>query len=89
MQNFNHKKPPIFSQKIVENRDHNIDPCSIIYKHCRVCSPPEANPAIASYNAKSSGARFENKMIFFIYEKRSSLLQRWRCSCKFQSRRIG
>jgi MFS family permease len=29
------------------------------------------------------------KQIFFYFEKRSSLLQRWRCSCKCQSRRIG
>jgi hypothetical protein len=32
------------------------------------------------YNATGSLARFEN--IFFVFEKRSNLLQRWRCSCK-------
>jgi hypothetical protein len=32
---------------------------------------------------------FHLKNIFIFYEKRSSLLQRWRWSCKFQSRRIG
>jgi hypothetical protein len=40
------------------------------------------------YNAMSSLVRFENN-IFVFYEKRSSLLQRRRCSCKFNSRRIG
>jgi hypothetical protein len=29
------------------------------------------------------------KNIFFYFEKRSSLQQRWRCSCKFRSLRIG
>jgi hypothetical protein len=48
-----------------------------------------ANPTIASYNATDSLARFENKIIFFYFEKRSSLLQRWRCSCKFKSRRFN
>jgi hypothetical protein len=33
--------------------------------------------------------RFENKNILFYFEKRSSLLQRWLCSCKFKSRRLG
>jgi hypothetical protein len=32
---------------------------------------------------------FQNLKIFFYFEKRSSLLQRWRCSCKFKIRRIG
>jgi hypothetical protein len=41
------------------------------------------------YNATGSPARFENKNILFYFEKRSSLLQRWRCSCKFRGRRIG
>jgi hypothetical protein len=39
------------------------------------------------YNATGSLARFENKNILFCFEKRSSLLQRWRC--KFKNRRIG
>jgi hypothetical protein len=49
-----------------------------------------ANPTTLSYNASvvkfynatGSPARFENKNIFFFFEKRYSLLQRWRCSCK-------
>jgi hypothetical protein len=40
-------------------------------------------------NAKSSLVRFEMKNIFSCFEKGSSPLQRWRCSCKFPSRRIG
>jgi hypothetical protein len=39
------------------------------------------------YNATGSLARFENKNILFYFKKRSSLLQSWRCSCKFKSRR--
>jgi hypothetical protein len=47
---------------------------------------PGANPTIASYNASvvnfynatGSLARFENENILFFFEKRSSLLQRWR-----------
>jgi hypothetical protein len=39
------------------------------------------------YNATGSLARFENKNIIFFFEKRSSLLQCWHCSCKFKSRR--
>jgi hypothetical protein len=41
------------------------------------------------YNATGSPARFENKNILFYSGKRSSLLQRWRCSCKFKSRRLA
>jgi hypothetical protein len=41
------------------------------------------------YNATGSLARFENKNILFYFEKCSSLLQRWRCSCKFKNRKIG
>jgi hypothetical protein len=56
-----------------------------------------ANPTIAIYNASvvnfynatGSLARFENKNILFSFEKHSSLLQRWRCSCKLKNRRIG
>jgi hypothetical protein len=37
------------------------------------------------YNATGSLARFENKKkYFFFFEKRYSLLQRWRCSCKLK-----
>jgi hypothetical protein len=58
---------------------------------------PEANPTIAiynaggvkSYNATSSLVRFETKQFSSNLKKRSSLLQRWRCSCKFKSRRVG
>jgi hypothetical protein len=58
---------------------------------------PGANPTIASYNvsvvnfynATDSLARFENKIFFLYLGTRSSLLQRWRCSRKFKSRRIG
>jgi hypothetical protein len=58
---------------------------------------PGANPKITSYNASvvnfynatGSLARFENINILFCFEKRSSLLQRWRCGCKFKSRKIG
>jgi hypothetical protein len=31
------------------------------------------------YDATSSLVRFENKNMFFYFEKRSTLLQRWRC----------
>jgi hypothetical protein len=41
------------------------------------------------YNVTGSKACFENKNIIFYFEKRSSLLQRWRCRCKFKNRRIG
>jgi hypothetical protein len=58
---------------------------------------PGVNPTIASYNASvvnvyngtGSLARFENKNILFYFEKRSSLLQRWHCSCKLKNRRIA
>jgi hypothetical protein len=41
--------------------------------------------AVKNYNATSSLVRSETKNIFFYLEKRSSLLQRWRCSCKIRS----
>jgi hypothetical protein len=48
------------------------------------------NASVVNFNsATGSLARFENKNILFYFEKRSSLLQRWRCSCKFKNRRIG
>jgi hypothetical protein len=57
---------------------------------------PDANSTIVSYNASavkiynqtSSLVLFENKNVFFYFETRSSLIQRWRCSCKFGSRRM-
>jgi hypothetical protein len=51
----------------------------------------EPNPASAVnfYNITGSLARIENKNILFYFDKRSCLLQRWRCSYKFKSRRIG
>jgi hypothetical protein len=56
-----------------------------------ITSTPGANPTIVSYeasvvklyNATSGIVRFENTNIVFYSEKRSSLLQRWRCSCRF------
>jgi hypothetical protein len=60
--------------------------------------PSGPNPTIVSYNAcveknynaTGSLVRFATKNIFFyFYEKPSILQQRWRCSCKFRSRRIG
>jgi hypothetical protein len=58
---------------------------------------PGANPTIVSYNASvvqvfnatSSLGHFENKNISSTLKKRSSLLQRWRCSWKLKCRRIG
>jgi hypothetical protein len=56
------------------------------------------NPTIVSYNASvvriydaaaSSLARFENKTKYYTLEKRSSLLQQWRCGCKFKCHSIG
>jgi hypothetical protein len=47
------------------------------------------NPSTSIYIAAGRLARFESKKIVFFFEKRSRLLQRWRCSCKFKSRRIG
>jgi hypothetical protein len=55
-----------------------------------------ANPTIASYNASvvnfynatGSLARLENNILLY-FEKRCSLLQRWRCRCKLKNRRIG
>jgi hypothetical protein len=49
-----------------------------------------ANPTIVIYNASvvnfynATGRleRFEKKLFYFV--KRSSLLQRWRCSCKLK-----
>jgi hypothetical protein len=71
-------------------------------KNCRksqknVFMTPGANPTIVIYNASvvnfynatGSLARFENKNILFYFVKRSSLLQRWRCSSKLKNRRIG
>jgi hypothetical protein len=39
-------------------------------------------------HASARLARFEHKNILFYFEKRSSQQQRWRCRCKFKSRRI-
>jgi hypothetical protein len=45
--------------------------------------------AVKIYKATSSLVRFEDKKLFLqIWKKRSSLLQRQLCSCKFESRRI-
>jgi hypothetical protein len=49
-----------------------------------------ASVAVKIYNATNSIARFFLKKNYFSPKhKRSCLLQRWRCSCKFKSRRIG
>jgi hypothetical protein len=58
-----------------------------------------ANPTTSSYNASvvkiynatsSLHSAFSKQKIFSsALKKRSILLQRWRCSCKFKSRRIG
>jgi hypothetical protein len=45
--------------------------------------------SVANFYDTGSLARFENKNISLYSEKRSSQLQRWRCSCKFECRRIG
>jgi hypothetical protein len=45
--------------------------------------------AVKIYYAKSSLVRLENTDIIFYFEKRSILLQRWRCSCKFKSFKDG
>jgi hypothetical protein len=69
---------------------------SFITSVVKTCNTTGVNPTIASYNASvvnfynatGSLARFENKNIFYYFEKRSRcrvLLQRWRCSCKFKS----
>jgi hypothetical protein len=58
---------------------------------------PGPNPTILSYNASAvkiyatgSLACFENKKKISTGMKYySSLLKRWRCKCKFRSRRIG
>jgi hypothetical protein len=46
---------------------------------------PGSNPTTSICNATGSPAHFENKDILFYFEKRSSLLLRWRFSCKFKS----
>jgi hypothetical protein len=46
--------------------------------------------AVKVYNATGSLVRFENKKVFSSTLKNAlALLQRWRCSCEFKSRRIG
>jgi hypothetical protein len=55
------------------------------------------NPTIASnnasavkiYSSSNSPVRFENENVFFYFNKRFILIQRWHCSCKFISHRIG
>jgi hypothetical protein len=42
-------------------------------ERCQKYVTPVPNPTIAIYNATGSLARFENKNIFFYFEKR------WRC----------
>jgi hypothetical protein len=45
--------------------------------------------AVKIYNAMSIIVRFGKKPFSSAVKKRSSLLKRWRCSCKFKSRWIG
>jgi hypothetical protein len=55
-----------------------------------ILRPRITTPAFIFFTtALGSLERFGNKNILLNSEKRSSLLQRWRCSCKFKSRRIG
>jgi hypothetical protein len=45
--------------------------------------------AVKNYNATSSTVGYINNFIFSTMKKRSRLLPRWHCSCKFRSRRTG
>jgi hypothetical protein len=59
-----------------------------IYTYVGTChSNPGANPTIASCLQRL--VRFENGNVFFYFETHSSLLQPWRCGCKFKSRTTG
>jgi hypothetical protein len=49
---------------------------------------PGVDPTTESYNATSCLVRLKKTSLFYT-EKRSSLLQLRRCTCEFQSRRIG
>jgi hypothetical protein len=56
---------------------------------CTIMIYPQRQ-TIKNLHATSILVRFENKKIFSTTsEKRSSLLQRCRCSCELRSRRIG
>jgi hypothetical protein len=82
------------------NESFMFNPSTYVIDNEIVSFCPGANPTIVSYNASavkvynasavkvynatSSLVRFKVKNIFFYSEKRSSLLQRWRCICKFQ-----
>jgi hypothetical protein len=44
---------------------------------------------VKNYITTDSLARFESEKKIFYFEKRSSLHQRWRCSCKIKNNRIG
>jgi hypothetical protein len=76
MKLFFNKKSNLFPKinKIYQRNYHNITPW--------------AHPTILSYHAASSLARFEHIFYSTHFEKRSSLLQRQRCSCTLKSRRI-
>jgi hypothetical protein len=57
----------------------------------KLCQEKSGNPGynaseVKYYSTTSGPGRFENKTN--LKKKRSSLPQRWRCSCKFRSRRI-
>jgi hypothetical protein len=94
----------VITMMIITNDKRNWHVFPQIHEWCPVCTylciyhpASGANPTIVIYNARvvnfynatGSLARFENKNILFCFEKRSSLLQRWHCSCKFKNRRIG
>jgi hypothetical protein len=59
---------------IVTGSVSGANPTNVIYN----------SSVVNFYNATGSLARFENKNILFTFKKHSSLLQRWRCSCKLK-----
>jgi hypothetical protein len=66
-------------------------------ENCNYKIDPWANSTTAIYNASvvkiynttSSLVQFKDKNKFFYFYALHSLFQRWPCSCKFRSRRIG
>jgi hypothetical protein len=60
---------------------------NFLRKHSNAGANPTiviCNAVVNFYNATGSLACFENKNILFYFVKRSSLLQRWRCSGKLK-----
>jgi hypothetical protein len=67
---------------------HNFSP--VVTKHGANPTTVSCNAsAVKNYNATTSLVLCWSNESFFYFEKRCSLLQRWCCSCKFRSRRIG